>query len=73
MRPAAEAVFSKGVRFEGYGAELEAQLELPEGIERLGVSTVLRTVEGETFYWALAHPSDKPDFHHPDSFVLELP
>ncbi len=24
-------------------------------------------------YWALAHPSAKPDFHHPDSFVLDLP
>jgi hypothetical protein len=73
MRPAAETVVSKGVRFEGCGAALEAQLELPEDVRRLGVSAVLRTVEGETFYWALAHPSDKPDFHHPDSFVLELP
>jgi len=73
MRPAPEGVISKGVRFEAFNAVLEAQIELPDGVGRLGFSTVLQTVEGETFYWALAHPSDKPDFHHPDSFVLELP
>jgi len=72
MRPADEGVVSKGTRFRGLGTELEAQLELPDGVTKLAFSAVLRTVEGETFYWALAHPSDKPDFHHPDSFVLEL-
>lgn len=40
---------------------------------RLGLSAVIEETGGRISYWALAHPSDKPDFHHPDSFVLELP
>lgn len=40
---------------------------------RIALSTVIETTDGAISYWALAHPSDKPDFHHPDSFVLELP
>ncbi|MDQ8028865.1 MAG: DOMON-like domain-containing protein [Brevundimonas sp.] len=39
----------------------------------MGASAVIETKAGDISYWALAHPSDKPDFHHPDSFVLELP
>ena len=49
------------------------RLNLGEGPWRMGLSTVIETVDGAISYWALAHPSDKPDFHHPDSFVLELP
>lgn len=73
MKPALEGVVSKGIQFRAYNGVLEAQIELPEGASRLGFSAVLQTVEGTLHYWALAHPSDKPDFHHPDSFVLELP
>ncbi len=40
---------------------------------KLGLSVVIEDVDGNLTYWALAHPSDKPDFHHPDSFVLTLP
>ena len=39
---------------------------------RIGVSAVLEDLEGELSYWALAHPAARPDFHHPDSFVLQL-
>lgn len=39
---------------------------------RLAISAVIEDQAGSKSYWALAHPSDKPDFHHPDSFVLEL-
>ena len=42
-------------------------------IERIGFSAVIEDVDGGLSYWALAHPSDKPDFHHPDSFILDLP
>ena len=52
---------------------LEAQIELPLGAKRLGLSAVIETADGSMSYWALAHPSAKPDFHHPDSFVLDLP
>lgn len=37
------------------------------------LSAVIEEADGTISYWALAHPSDKPDFHHPDSFVLDLP
>jgi hypothetical protein len=40
---------------------------------RLGLSAVIEEKSGRMSYWALAHPSAKPDFHHPGSFVLTLP
>lgn len=63
------------------GLELEINIEpgrfarpdLPAPAWRLGLSAVIETIDGAKTYWALAHPSDKPDFHHPDSFVLDLP
>jgi hypothetical protein len=38
----------------------------------LAVSAVIEDTEGKLSYWALRHPSGKPDFHHPDAFALEL-
>jgi len=38
----------------------------------LGLSAVIEEEGGVFSYWALRHPSTRPDFHHPDSFVLEL-
>jgi hypothetical protein len=52
---------------------LEARIELPPGAGRLALSAVIEADDGAIAYWALAHPSAKPDFHHPDSFVLDLP
>ena len=52
---------------------LEGRIELPHGAKRLALSAVIETIDGAISYWALAHPSAKPDFHHPDSFVLDLP
>ncbi len=49
------------------------KVELPVGARRIGLSAVIEEIDGTITYWALAHPSDKPDFHHPDSFVLDLP
>jgi hypothetical protein len=40
---------------------------------RVGLSSVIEASDGTFSYWALKHPADKPDFHHPDSFALELP
>jgi hypothetical protein len=39
----------------------------------VGLAAIVEDVEGEISYWALTHPSDKPDFHHPGSFALHLP
>ena len=53
---------------------LTVDVELPvEATGPVGLAAVIEGLDGAIGYWALAHPSDKPDFHHPDSFVLELP
>ncbi len=36
------------------------------------ITAVIEEADGTKSYWALAHPAEKPDFHHPDGFVLEL-
>jgi len=56
--------------------ELQAALELDrlssDAIWRLAVSAVIEETSGHKSYWALAHPSGKPDFHHSDCFAYEL-
>lgn len=55
--------------------ELRCAVELPLIADepwRLALSTVIEEQSGRKSYWALAHPADKPDFHHPDCFVAEL-
>ncbi len=39
---------------------------------QLGLSAVLEEKDGTMSYWALAHPPDKPDFHHADCFAAKL-
>ena len=39
---------------------------------RLGLSAVVQGAAGSISYWALQHAAGKPDFHHPDSFVLDI-
>lgn len=52
---------------------LSASVFAPGPRLRLGLSAVLEEKSGTKSYWALAHAPGKPDFHHPDGFVLELP
>jgi hypothetical protein len=40
---------------------------------KLALTAVVEDDSGTLSYWALKHGPDKPDFHHPDGFVLELP
>jgi len=55
---------------------LDAQLRLPQALWgrplRLALATVVEQQNGELSYWALRHPAEHPDFHHPQSFVLAL-
>jgi len=44
-----------------------------DAVWRLGLSAVIEEANGRKSYWALAHPTGKPDFHHADCFALELP
>lgn len=39
---------------------------------RLALSAVVEETDGRLSYWALAHPAERPDFHHRDGFVLPL-
>jgi hypothetical protein len=39
---------------------------------RLGLAAITEDTRGGKSYWALAHPSGKPDFHHFDCFAHEL-
>ncbi len=53
--------------------DLKGASELdPKAPLHLGVSAVIETADGATSYWALAHPSGRPDFHHADGFALDL-
>ncbi len=39
----------------------------------LALSAVIEETDGTKSYWALAHPSGAPDFHHPTCFAATLP
>lgn len=58
---------------ETFFLAVESMPELPNLAMRLGFSAVIEELDGTKSYWALAHPPGKPDFHHPDCFVLDLP
>ena len=73
MSPADEVAVVAGLDGSRDYIALEGRIELPVDARRLALSAVIEAVDGSKTYWALAHPSDKPDFHHPDSFVLDLP
>ena len=38
----------------------------------VGLAAIIEEASGGLSYWALAHPSDRPDFHHAGAFALEL-
>ena len=58
--------------------ELDAVVRLPELIVlagrtlKLALTAVVEDNSDTLSYWALKHAPGKPDFHHPDGFVLEL-
>jgi hypothetical protein len=43
------------------------------GAAMLGITAVIEERNGTKSYWALRHGKDRPDFHDPDCFVLQLP
>lgn len=50
----------------------DAGATLADAPWRVGVSAVIEATDGGLSYFALKFPPGKPDFHHPDAFVLEL-
>ncbi len=39
---------------------------------KLALAAVVESDSGTLSYWALKHPAERPDFHHPDSFAITL-
>ncbi len=68
-------VRSSSERFElRVGLNLRPAPDLPRDAPwQCGLSAVIEETNGRLSYWALAHPTGKPDFHHSDCFALELP
>jgi hypothetical protein len=38
----------------------------------VALAAVVESIDGTLSYWALRHAGAKPDFHHPEGFMLEL-
>jgi hypothetical protein len=43
---------------------------LPPKPWRIGLSAILEEEDGTISYWALGHGAGRPDFHHPDGWML---
>jgi hypothetical protein len=59
--------------------ELDAVVHLPSDSmagpsrrPKLALTAVIEEDSGRLCYWAARHPAGRPDFHHPDGFMLEL-
>jgi hypothetical protein len=39
---------------------------------RLALTAVVEEDNGRLCYWSVRHPQGKPDFHHPDGYVVQL-
>jgi len=60
------------VRAEGQALELSATIVVERAPLRVALCAVIEEQDGTLSYWALRHPSPRPDFHHPDGFALEI-
>jgi hypothetical protein len=56
------------------GLDVDVQLDLKvlPPSRALALAAVIEHDDGRLSYWAVKHPAAKPDFHHDDSFALEL-
>ena len=56
---------------------LDINVDLDRIIDRaqkldVAITTVVENQNRQLSYWALTHPAREPDFHHQDSFSIEL-
>ena len=79
--PVADDKFAPSIFTQQAADQLTVQTTIPlaclQGIQRgdimrIGLAAVIEAADGTLSYWAVTHPSEKPDFHHADSFALEL-
>lgn len=57
---------------------LTVQLDLPSSVPaevqlHAALTAIVEDATGARSFWAITHPAEAPDFHHPDGFVLNLP
>lgn len=52
-------------------SHLPKEFHLPAN-RMIALSCVLKDLKGGLHYFALKHPTDRPDFHHQESFCLRL-
>jgi hypothetical protein len=52
--------------------DVTAVLSCPAAALRVGLTAVVERTDGRTSYWALAHPSSRPDFHDAGGFVAHV-
>ncbi len=60
------------VRLDGVLAAAAGSRDRDSGHARLALCAVIEDLEGHLYYWALHHPPGRPDFHHPDGYILEF-
>jgi hypothetical protein len=67
------------VRRDDHGLELQSAVRLGHLVDypdvrhlRVALAAVIEDETGRLSYWGLRHPPGKPDFHHPNSFALEV-
>lgn len=64
------------VQQERYPGEIIMKVDIrPKdffNIGRVGLTTVLEHRDESRSYWALTHTGEKPDFHAPESFIINL-
>ncbi|HWB81112.1 MAG TPA: hypothetical protein VG755_39385 [Nannocystaceae bacterium] len=59
---------------DGRTLQIDARAALPSRVAaaRIALTAVVEDQHGARSYWALRHPSERPDFHHPGGFALSL-
>jgi hypothetical protein len=67
------------VRHTARELQLDALVSLPFAYTRhssprprLALTAVVEEDSGRLCFWSARHPQGKPDFHHPDGYVIEL-
>jgi hypothetical protein len=71
LAPPTISTRADAARFE-LEAEIAFPVDGPDAPWQLGLSAVIEERNGRKSYWALRHPPGKADFHHPESFALQL-
>jgi hypothetical protein len=62
----------RGLVLEAITGLDELPMPRPGSPLRAGAAAVIEETDGHLTYWALAHPAERPDFHHRLGFVLQV-